>query len=101
MQFWDAAHMWCFVHFCSNLQAKLRELGVSAEVKRCILADAFVKKTKGSDTEELECAPSCGLVNMQHEDEFEDTLASLKDRWNIQVTESRGKPVQFYPGFSH
>ncbi len=74
---------------------------MSAEVKRCILADEFGKKTEGSDTEELECAPSCGLVNMQHEDEFEDALASLKDRWNIQDSERRGKPVQFYPWFSH
>lgn len=41
MQFRDAAHLRCFVHFKRNLERKMREIGFSKKVKYLIFSDIF------------------------------------------------------------
>ena len=107
MQFRDAAHLRCFIHFRRNLERKLREIGVSRKGKRSLFADVFGSRKdctfdKESDLSDEDLEPKCetkGLADASDEDEFDDMLAQLSDKCNALEKECTHKPPVFYKWF--
>ena len=105
MQFRNAGHLRCFVHFKRNIERKLHEIGISNEVKRLLFLDIFGAKkndSPDSDTSEDGEVPmrSTGLVDAWDEDEFDELLERIMEKWNKLEEECTKKPPVFHKWFS-
>lgn len=103
MQFRDAAHLLCFIHFRRNLSDKLKALGVSHGAMQEILRDMFDEKasqTMGDPSDDDECSvPPCGLVNAESCDDCDSQLGSLCEKWNCLEMECTEKQPLFHAWF--
>ena len=97
MQFKDASHLRCFIHFRRNLADKLRELGISQNVAGIILNDIFGHNSNdddnGIDTAQL------ALVSVDSDDAFDSILEALEDKWKKLESDCTGKPPAFLSWF--
>ena len=102
MQFKDAIHLRCFIHFRRNLSDKLKELGVSQTVASKILGDVFGYAYDNDDDTlhaNLE-ATEVPLVDAENDDAFDELLVKLKDKWNELESSCTGKAPLFYSWFN-
>ena len=87
MQFPNAVHLRCFLHFSRNLKQKMSELGTPIGVRKDIVEDIL-----GNDNQSALASSTC-------DKEFEATLADLKDKWNRLERVHTGKKPQFHDWF--
>ena len=102
MQFKDAVHLRCFIHFRRNLSDKLKELGVAQTVASKILGDVFGYACDNDDDAlhtNLE-ATEMPLVDAENDDAFDEILVKLKDKWNELESSCTGKAPLFYSWFN-
>ena len=82
-----AIHLLCSIHARRNVTSKLREVGVCESVQRIIVGDIFGKQV---GTQYLE-----GLVDVESEQQYEDGLQSLCERWKMYDS-CAGGPVSTF-----
>ncbi len=63
-----------FIHFKDNLKRELTKRGIPAVVKKQFIDDIFGKQ--------VDDVKQKGLVDCESEEEFDERLEALKDKWN-------------------
>ena len=89
-----AIHLLCSIHARRNVTSKLREVGVCESVQQIIVGDIFGKQV---GTQYLE-----GLVDVESEQQYEDGLQTLCERWKMYDTYTGGPVstfIQWYMKF--
>ena len=80
-----AVQLRCFLHFKKNVEQKLKELGIPAQVVQEFLSDIFGKRTANTYKE--------GLVDSCSVQEFDERVENLKPLWD-----AREKPFALVSG---
>ena len=73
-----AVQLRCFIHFCRNVEEKLKGLGFSSTVAEEFLCDIFGKQMGNTYQE--------GLVDSFSGDDFDRRLSQIKSVWNACET---------------
>ncbi|MBC6401887.1 MAG: hypothetical protein GDA37_12950 [Ekhidna sp.] len=92
--FRDAVHLRCFNHFKRNIEDKLKQLQFPSHIIKDIIHDVMGVQI-GSDKYQ-------GLVDANDEEDFQEKLCLLKDRWDKFESSHRSVPQHtqsFLPEF--